>query len=116
MRQLTFDELDLPLEPIGVTSERMRQPLEERGFTFSEAHDDDGPGPRQWTLVGLDDGSQYFVEHHYAHPDNRFRFVVIGGQVGSATPAELCHRFAGALGVPRDEFSWVADDWPRPQS
>jgi hypothetical protein len=110
MRQVGEDEVLGPLEPVAQLASDARQIVEAAGIRFAEATDDHGePGPTQWAVVELDDGSQFLLVHHHAHPE---RFVELKGQIGTAPPAELAHRFVAALGLGANDVTWVADSWP----
>lgn len=111
MRQLTHEQVVPPLAPIGSLRPVVRTLLEDRGISFVEETEYDRPGPTRWAVVELGSGAQFLIQHHYK---NDIGVVVISGQVGTATPAELCHQFASALELSDDDFTWIAPKWLKP--
>ena len=111
MRQLLDNDLRPPMDDVGLLGSDVREIVERLGIAFAENVHGDEAGPTQYAALALDDGSQFLLIHHYAHPDG---FVDLRGQLGLATPQELCRRFADAVGIGESDFLWIAEDWPPP--
>jgi hypothetical protein len=109
VRQLADEDVVPPIETIGTVRSHLRSLVEGEGIEFIEETTGTQPGPTQWAAVVLDDGSQFLLQHHNAHPES---FVELGAQMGPESPAELCYRFAGVLGLNDEDFEWIADAWP----
>jgi hypothetical protein len=111
LRQLASEEVRGSFEPAADLASSVRDVLEHAGVAFIEETEFDGPGPTQRAAVALDDGRQYLLVHHYAHPES---FVELRAPAGHGSPAEVTDRFIAALTLPAAVVTWVAETWPRP--
>jgi hypothetical protein len=109
LRQLSRRDVRGWFEPAADLAPPARSAAERAGITFAEEREFDNPGPTQWAAVELEDGSQYLLVHHYAHPDS---FVELRARPGSWTPREAAERFAGALGLEPEAILHVQLGWP----
>lgn len=108
MRQLDESEMGRGFEDIGQGASSVRAALEGLGLVFAEDHDSDEPGPTQWAGLALEDGAQYLLVHHYAHPD---AFVDIRAIPERRSPKELIDRFRTSLSLSPEQITWIAEHW-----
>jgi hypothetical protein len=111
LRQLSSDEVRGAFEPAAALASSVREVVEQAGVAFIEETEFDEPGPTQWAAVALDDGRQYPLVHHYAHPAS---FVELRAPMEHRSPADVTDHFLAALTLPAAVVTWVAEAWPRP--
>lgn len=110
LRQLARNETRGFFEPVAELRPAVRETLELAGVTFIEETEFDEPGPTQWAAVALDDGQQYLLVHHYAHPEP---FIELRVPPGESTPAEVTDDLVAALSLPEAVVGSIAKDWSR---
>jgi hypothetical protein len=107
MRQISYEELLLPLEPIGALKARCRGLFESAGVSFSEEDlDSEGLGPGQGAYVALPDGSQFVLQDHDAVDE----ILVLSQTQAVANRTALRRHLALAIGIADPASAWVPDD------
>ena len=107
MRQLAAHDMGRGFEDIAQVAPSVRPALELFGVVFAENRYDEA-GPTRWARLALEDGTQYLLIHHYAHPES---FVDVRAIAEDRPPKELVDLLVTSLGLRRDEVRWIADRW-----
>ena len=106
LHELHDDQLHGPFETVAQLAKSARPTIEGNGVRLIERTEHDEAGPIRAAAVELDDGSQFLVVEHFAHPD---QFMELRAQPGRGTPRESTDRFARAAGLTSSDITWVAD-------
>lgn len=105
LHELRDEHLEGPFETVAQLARTAKPILEGHGVKLLERTDHDEPGPIRSAAVALDDGSQFLVVEHYAHPDE---VLELRAQASRGTPRESTDRFANAAGLRQSDITWVA--------
>lgn len=105
--QLRDEQLKGPFETVAQLARSAKRIIEGHGVRLLERSDHDEAGPIRAAAVALDDGSQFLVVEHYAHPDE---FLDLRAQTSAGTAKELTERFANAAGLSKRDITWVSGE------
>lgn len=106
MRQLAEHDMGRSFEDIAQVAPSVRPALELLGVVFAENSHGWEAGPTQWAALALEDGTQYLLIHHYAHPES---FVDVRAIAEDRPPRELVDLLVTSLGLRDDEVTWMTD-------
>jgi hypothetical protein len=106
LRELRDDQIQGPFETVAQLSRGAKPILEAHGVRFLERTEHDEPGPIHTAAVELEDGSQFLVVEHVAHPD---QFIELRAQTERGSAHELTDQFVQAVDLPKREVTWVLD-------
>jgi hypothetical protein len=105
LHALRDDQLQGPFETVAQLARSARPTVERHGVRLAERTEHDEPGPVRGAAVELDDGSQFLIVEHFAHPD---QFMELRAQRGRGTARESTDRFARAVGLTSSDITWVS--------
>ena len=108
VRQVPYPETTTSFEPVAEVSGSVADELVQQGVVFTEEREYDEPGPARWALVELEDGTEFLLVHHTAHPR---RVLEVRARAVDAAPATLLTDLFRALDV-MPEVYHVSDGWP----
>lgn len=107
LHKIADEQLKGPFETVAQLASGAKRIIEESGVRLTERTGHDEPGPIRTVAVELDDGTQFLVVEHYAHPDE---ILELRAQLSGGTAREATHRFSDAAGLSSDDILWVAGE------
>jgi hypothetical protein len=108
VRQVPYPEARTSCEPVAEVSGSVADELVQQGVLFTEEREYDEPGPARWALVELEDGTEFLLVHHTAHPR---RMLEMRAPAVDVAPATLLTGLFRALDLMPDDYH-VSDGWP----
>jgi hypothetical protein len=104
---LPDESLTGTFETVAQLARTAKPIIEGHGVQLVERAEHNEAGPIRDAAVALDDGSQFLVVEHYAHPDG---FLDLRAPVSGRTAREATDLFASAAGLRERDITWVAGE------